>query len=658
MADIINTQLQAKGFGSYLEGILPTEVAIAAGAFGASVSQVRNVFNIPIEKFAQAVVSMETTKGLSVNGTDIPTNLTEVNAGLNLVALGSGPRGTYTMSDFFGAMSGLPYPYAEIKQQLDACKTTKLFNIYLENFLAVTWERAVITVTTTVSNVCTQQYIAPDPSAIPPVAGQPRIDDWYYTIRCVLADNGGGYGRGFARAPTTGNGDIVISPNPGGASITTTIGVDDKKAASDGAGTFGRIDTFTFNPGSPVYISTTSVMSPSPGAAPSAPLISVTTKSPPTADLPVQSNGSRSTGGVNTSGITCRSDGTSTVLEKGWPYMNIPVQKYIDQSNTEIQSIRTNNPINTYKLNQLWDRAGNQLSIEQRARNTGLGPLPGPRNPVYDPDGSKYPGGYSPRDFLTNRYPTTQIVFTDSVPDMALDTKPHMAAQTLEGIADMCTVGGQSLVGMMRESRNESRLTQIGIPLDNNISDQITEKENKELLANGKLPDTIPANLSQFRCADGKIMSPSPLGYYNEATNQYIITNPSLASVLDDNGDPQLLPINLGGDTTTTGLQNIDPDPLKVINPNDAGSGIRFGDGNDSGRGSGPSNTANNNNGNVFDTGEPNVPGSFAGNPYGSIIPAELTMPYISPTILPQTFTIDEAIADVIRCNCDCWDNL
>jgi hypothetical protein len=63
------------GFGSYLDGILPPDVATAAGAFGVSVSQVKNITNVPVEKFAQVCMNLETIAGLPVNGTIVPTNL-------------------------------------------------------------------------------------------------------------------------------------------------------------------------------------------------------------------------------------------------------------------------------------------------------------------------------------------------------------------------------------------------------------------------------------------------------------------------------------------------------------------------------------------------------------------------------------------------------
>jgi hypothetical protein len=47
-----------------------------------------------------------------------------------------------------------------------------------------------------------------------------------------------------------------------------------------------------------------------------------------------------------------------------------------------------------------------------------------------------------------------------------------MAAQTLEAISDLTSATGQSIVGMMRENRNQSRLNLV-VSLDNNIPDNV-----------------------------------------------------------------------------------------------------------------------------------------------------------------------------------------
>ena len=82
--------------------------------------QITNIKSTTFEKFAQVVASMEVSNvGLDmVNGTDVPTDTSLAQATNTKVALGSGPEGTYTMSDFFGCMTGLPYSWNELQKDI------------------------------------------------------------------------------------------------------------------------------------------------------------------------------------------------------------------------------------------------------------------------------------------------------------------------------------------------------------------------------------------------------------------------------------------------------------------------------------------------------------------------------------------------------------
>jgi hypothetical protein len=156
-----------------------------------------------------------------------------------------------------------------------------------------------------------------------------------------------------------------------------------------------------------------------------------------------------------------------------------------------------------------------------------------------------------------------------------------MYAQTIEAIANLNTQGGASLVGMMRQERNQARLTLVGIPLDNNIPNSLPNESQKQLISNGVLPNTQPSSLVQND--NGSVVVPTTMGYYNPITDDYVI-----------------------------GTQPVD-------------------------------------------VGEADVPGSFAGSPYTNIISPELNTLYTSNTLLPGTYTVAEAIDEVVRCNCDCW---
>jgi len=168
-----------------------------------------------------------------------------------------------------------------------------------------------------------------------------------------------------------------------------------------------------------------------------------------------------------------------------------------------------------------------------------------------------------------------------------------MYAQTLENIANWNTIGGQSIVGMMRENRNQSRLTLLGVSLDNNINDTLPYDQQKVLITNGTLPTGLPNPNST-----GFVETPpaTPVIIQEDIT-----IRPIQPGVIDGNGD-----------------YVIDGVPL--------------------------------------DIGLTNIPGSFGGSPYVNLIPPNLNSWYSSSTLMPSTYTVNEAIDEVIRCNCDCWN--
>jgi hypothetical protein len=132
-----NLQILPEGFGSYLDGILPNDIATSAGAFSATMQQVNNIRKIDIEKFAQVVTSLETIEGLPLtNGTNIPTDAEEAQTALSLVALGTGTNNLYTYSDFFGCMSGLPYDWANLQSAISNMPSGNLSTIYSNLYAA------------------------------------------------------------------------------------------------------------------------------------------------------------------------------------------------------------------------------------------------------------------------------------------------------------------------------------------------------------------------------------------------------------------------------------------------------------------------------------------------------------------------------------------
>jgi len=461
-SNILTIQAIPQGFGAYLDGILPPDIAKAAGCFGASMQQIKNISSVPIEKFAQVVNSLETTKNLNVNGTSVPTDTTLASQGLALIALGNGPYGTYTMSNFLGCMSGLPYLGIDIDGLIKNIQTSTLANIYKQLYLAVTWEAATAT--------------------------------WNGTS-FTYTNKGGGY----ATAPS-----VTVNGN----SATATIGTDPEDIT-----TYGRLVSISYS-----GVAGTVVIAPPPGG--------------------------------------------------GWPTMNSVVQGYIDAANAEILAIKNANPATAQQLITNWELTGTLLSTEQRAIATGM--------TIGVPNSSP--------DYLREptiaAFPSTQYAFVDSIPRYATFTQPHMYSQTLEAIADYNTVGGRSLVAMLRESRNQARLQEAGIPVDNNIDNKLTKQQESQLIANGTLGGSVPATLAT------EIGSPVPFGYYDTVDDRYY------------------------------------------------SDGV------------------------AIDTGEAVEPGSFAGSRYRNLIPPQLSVIYASDVLLPSTYSVPEAIDEVIRCNCDCWDNI
>ena len=327
----VNLQIMPEGFGSYLDGILPKDLATAAGAFSATMQQIKNIRNIPIEKFAQVAATLETTRGLNlVNGTDVPTDTAEAEAALALMALGSGPYGTYTFSDFFGSMSGLPYPWTQIQPAIIGLQSNTLATVYQNLYLALTWEQATATVTPGYST-----------SAVSDGFGN---YNYYYQIVSIQGissfNGGGGYGRNGAATPT--------ATIDGGSGATLILTIDTNPAINNGSTTFGKVlSGLLGSPGSSVLYG--SGASSTPSAPPAT--LNVTIQAPPA--------------------LT--------------PDLDTVVQVYINAANAEIAIIRSTHPGQSLELNDMWDNLGTQLNIEQRARNTGLSILPDPRTDAVFP---------------------------------------------------------------------------------------------------------------------------------------------------------------------------------------------------------------------------------------------------------------------------------
>jgi uncharacterized membrane protein YgcG len=740
-----NYVLPPKGFGANLIGIIPEDDAVAAGAFSYSMRQVRNVEQAEITKFAQVVFGNESAIGpnfTKASGTDRPVVTEMANYGLTVCAQGSGVYGSFTMSDLFGCMSGLPYPWANLYSSITSLQTQKLHNIYQQNFLAITWEKAQMQLTQPYYYTTVVPYVAPTVSSNPAnptyqpnpalpnydpypyvngssgaktycatyysAAGQPAQYDWYYTLVIRQTEDGGGYGRGTAPNPT-----VTISPNNVGASVATVVGRNDQAAASMGGGSFGRVNT-SINNGGPyrwlandvqtnwlnIAGSDTDAASPTPPIIPprsaswveaNMPIETITIQHPPTATLPVSANGAVATNGTNTSGDVWSRNGQVSSGTNPWPApMNANIQQYIDQANAEIQAISVSKPTETVNNNTIYRILGTQLTREQRTRYTALPPVP------------------VPKDIWINLYPTSLYVYVDSIPSLAQNTDPHMSAQTLEAISDLETTGGQSTVAMQRQERNQSRLQTVGIPLDNNLNSDMIAQQRQTLAMNGVIPDAVdgvPSGTKNYTLPawpgtigdGGELIQPRPVGRMISIGPQIVtdVKPGELTPILNDIPFPvvgPLVPVGPGDNIITYPTIGQIPDfetegdPTRI--PNGGGTTIAGGDpsgggggggGGTSGSGGGTSGgggSTNQGGGNTPTGNTPNTGGGTPGsglpnNNAGGIvivtppgfgtplgkptIPTNLNPIYTSSTMLPSSPSVQEAIENVIECNCDCW---
>ena len=528
-----NYSLPIKGFGTYLRGILPDDQATAAGALSFTLRQIPKIDQVDFKKFAKAVAAMENVTDLPlVAGTSKPTNQAALDTTKIVQAIGSGPYGTYTFSDVFGCMSGLPYPWEKIYDRITQLQTSTLSNIYQNLYLAVTWEGAVLAYTLANSS----------PSN-------------YYIDTLSIVTPGGGYSRGGADAPT-----ISL---PFGASATCTIGTDPNNIT-----TFGRLTSVTLVSG---------------GSHSNNSGWYANIECPPT------SNG----GGTNTA------SGTT-----GWTSpMNSVVQNYIDQANTEIAAIAIAQPNLANILNTYWNGMGAQLKVEQRSRYIGISPVS------------------VPKDLFANPYPNTINTFVDSIPTFAQDTKPHMSAQTIEAISDTTTVGGQSAIAQQRQERNQRRMQDAGMGLDNNIPNNLSSNDQKTLTTNGTLPGATNNGINGYtnpawprNQIDGVVVYPQPQGIYvpNDAAlvGTFIPSDSTvpgdITPILDGLSNPVVNSLVPTGPTSAVTIrQPVIIQPPAQLDP--------------------------------------------------SNVPSNLDPNYTSSTLLPAAPSVQAAIENVINCNCDCW---
>ena len=118
-------------FADRLLNIIPRDVAFSAGAFAYSMMQIKRIKQMDIQKFAQVVQNLENTVDLdNINGTSSPTDANLVLQALPSIANGTGVDGTFTMLDYFGAMTNIHYPWGELQEKITNLQSPALVTLY------------------------------------------------------------------------------------------------------------------------------------------------------------------------------------------------------------------------------------------------------------------------------------------------------------------------------------------------------------------------------------------------------------------------------------------------------------------------------------------------------------------------------------------------
>jgi hypothetical protein len=616
----VNLQIMPEGFGSYLDGILPKDLATAAGAFSATMQQIKNIRNIPIEKFAQVAATLETIRGLDlVNGTNVPTDTTETEAALTLMALGSGPYGTYTFSDFFGCMSGLPYPWAKIQSAIIGLQSNTLSTVYQNLYLALTWEQATASVTPGYST-----------SAVSDGFGN---YNYYYQILSIQGissfTGGGGYGRNGAAAPTA-----TIDGGSGATLITT---IDTTPAVNNGSTTFGKVlSGLLGSPGSSVLYG--SGVSPTPSAPPAT--LNVTIQAPPA--------------------LT--------------PDLDTVVQAYINAANAEIAIIRSTHPGQSLELNDMWDNLGTQLNIEQRARNAGLSIVPNPRTDSLFP----YPiMVYSFTDLVPSYAKLTE-------PNMAAQTLEAISDLDINAGQSIVAMmrAERNKARLLEAGISTDDVIDDVLPLEEQIaliSNGTVANSIPAFPFNTEPAGYFdPATTNFLVTQTPVITSPNQAVGPNNPTRPFNTTTPTNPSTNPSQNTIAVQPSILGAPSPIVaavlgiGTPNNTPIILADIGIGSPGISAALGGtvnnvagtgaGTGAGAGGGGSLIAPEffagpgaGGGLGAQGGGPIVPGSLAGSPYTKLIPPALNPIYTSGVLLPASLPVQAAIEEVIKCNCDCW---
>jgi hypothetical protein len=377
-----------------------------------------------------------------------------------------------------------------------------------------------------------------------------------------MTNSGGGYSRNGAPPP---GGDYTLSDgtlaNSGGVGLTSNPDTNSANAPA----TYGRMINLVVSntPGSWVTYGTG-------GSSPTNPGIQYRLPAPP-----ITYSSYPYTGGTN-----------STHGTTGWPSMNSVVQSLINDANAEIVSIGSNNPALKITTNKLYNLFGQHLTLEQNARSLGL------RQEKYLPELSTT---------------VTEIYgFMESLNIYATQTEKWGPVQNLEAITDTSKIGGNSMIGGMREVRNAHRLGLTGAEQDNEVG---AETLNLPRI-NGNIPTATKIDPVTGKSITVPLITTSPLVGIPIVTGGPGPVGPPWGDVVTSDG-------NNTNAVVPNQTENVSPYP--IVNPN---------------------------------TGNPNT------SPWTTLVPPSIDILNTIDTVKPSIITPSQAIDEVVLCNCDCWDHI
>jgi hypothetical protein len=145
----------------------------------------------------------------------------------------------------------------------------------------------------------------------------------------------------------------------------------------------------------------------------------------------------------------------------------------IPAANSEILSATVTYPNQTAELNTEWNSVSAQLIRETTLQSAAQ------------------------LDFLTLQANQRNSIygFIYSLPDYGLDTQVGGTAQMIEGVADLSTFTGQSVVACLREGRNSQALSAAGIVVSNQLPEQPAEPPPQAQLIPSEYTESEASNL-------------------------------------------------------------------------------------------------------------------------------------------------------------------